>query len=61
MMVEQRVLPQEPSILLATSVVDIQEDTTNPLVPLQLLNLSLDNVTVHKGTRVAPAFALENH
>ena len=61
MMVERRVLPQEPSILLATSVVDIQEDTKNPLVPIRLLNLSPDNVTVHKGTRVASAFALENH
>lgn len=40
MMVEQRVLPQKPSILLATSVVDIREDTTNPLVPIRLLNLS---------------------
>ena len=61
MMVEQRVVPQEPSILLATSVADIQENTTNPLMPIRLLNLSPDNVTVRKGTRVASAFALENH
>ena len=27
-MIERRVLPQKPSILLAASVVDIQEDTT---------------------------------
>ena len=50
MMIERRVIPQEPSILLAASIVDIQEDTTNPLVPIQLLNLSPDSVTVHKGT-----------
>ena len=30
-------------------------------MPIWLLNLSPDNVTVHKGTRVALAFALENH
>ena len=61
MMVKRRVLPQEPTILLATSVIDVQEDTANPLVPIRLLNLSPDSVTVHKGTRVASAFALENH
>ena len=61
MMVERRVLPQKPSILLAASIVDIREDTTNPLVPVRLLNLSPDSVTVHKGTRVASASAVENH
>ena len=61
MMVERRVFPQEPSILLATSVIVIQEDTTNLLVPIWLLSLSPDSVTVHKGTRVASAFALEHH
>ena len=59
MIVERRVFSQEPSILLATAVVVIQEDTTNPLVPIWLLNLSPDSVTVHKGTRVASEFALE--
>ena len=34
---------------------------TNPLVPIWLLNLSADSVTMHKGTRVASAYALENH
>ena len=61
MMIEQRTLPQKPSILLAASVVDIQEDTTNPLVPMRLLNLSPDSITMCKGTRVASAYALETH
>ena len=61
MMIEQRVLPQKPSILLAASVVDIQEDTTNPLVPIWLLNLSPDSVTMHKRTRVASGYAIESH
>ena len=30
-------------------------------MPIRLLNLSPDSVTVHKGTRVASAFALDNH
>ena len=45
MIVERRVLPQKPSILLAASVVDMQEDTTNPVVSIRLLNLSPDSVT----------------
>ena len=56
MMIERRVSPQKPSILLATSVVNIQEDTAN-----RLLNLSPNSVTMHKGTRVASAYTLESH
>ena len=51
-MMEQRSLSQKSSLLLTTSVVNIQEDTMNLLVPIQLLNLSPDSVTVCKGTRV---------
>lgn len=59
MMIERRALPQKPSILLATSVVNIQANATNPLVPIRLLNLSPDRITVGKGTRVASAYALD--
>ena len=51
-MIERIALPQKPSILLATSVVNIQENTKNPLVPIRVLNLSPDRITVGKGTRV---------
>lgn len=60
-MIERQVILQKPSILLAASIVDIQEDTTNPLVQVRILNFSPDSVTVHKGTRVALAHALESH
>ena len=39
----------------------IQEDTINPLVPIRLLNLSADSITVYKGTRVACAHALDSN
>lgn len=38
--VKRRALTEKSSILLATLVVNIQANTTNPLVPIQLLNLS---------------------
>ena len=60
-MIERKPLPQKSSLLLATSVVSIQEDTINPLVPIRLLNLSADSITVLKGTRVACAHALDSN
>ena len=53
MMIERRALLQKPSILLATSVVEMQKGMINPRVPMRLLNLSPDSVTMYKGTRVA--------
>jgi len=60
MMIERRALAQKPSILLATSVVNIHANATNPLVPIRLLNLSPDRITVGKGTRVASASILDS-
>ena len=59
MMIERRALPHKPSILLATSVVELQEGMINPRVPIRLLNLSPDSVTMHKGTRVGSGCTLE--
>ena len=59
MMIERRALTQKPSILLATSVVNVHANATNPMVPIRLMNLSPDRITMGKGTRVASASTLD--
>ena len=55
LIVEQLVLPHKPYILVATSIVDPQGSAASSVVPIQLLNLSPDSITIHKDTKVAIA------
>ena len=56
-MVERKEL-REPLVLLAACVVKPMGGTENPTVPVRLMNLSSEGVTVYKGTRVGQASAL---
>jgi len=59
LIVERCVLPHKPSILVATSIVDFQRSGDSPVVPIRMLNLSPDSITIHKDTKVAIAHSVE--
>ena len=61
LVVERLVLPCKPSILVATSIVDSQRNSGSPVVPIRMLNLSPDSVTIHKDTKVAIAYSVEEN
>ena len=52
---EQLVPPHKVSILVATLIVGSERSVDSPVVPIQMLNLSPDPVTIHKDTKVAVA------
>ena len=56
-MVERKEL-REPLVLLATCIVEPKSSTKNPTVPVRLMNLSSEGVTIYKGTRVGQASVL---
>ena len=52
---ERLVPPRKVSILVATLIVGSERSADSPVVPIRLLNLSPDPITIHKDTKVAVA------
>ena len=42
-------------MLVATAIVQLNTENTHPVVPVRLLNLAPDGVTVYKGTKLNEA------
>lgn len=61
LLVEGRNISQQPLVLIATSVVKACGSKADAKIPVRVLNLSPDTVTIYKGTKVAEASPLEEN
>ena len=59
MLIEGQNVSHRPSVLVATSVVQPNTENTHPVVPVRLLNLAPDGVTVYKGTKLGEASVID--
>ena len=59
LIVEWLVSPRKPFILVVTSIVGHERSADSPVVPIRLLNLSLDPITIHKDTKVVVASCMD--
>ena len=55
MLIEGQNVSHRPSVLVATAVVHPNTENTHPVVPVRLLNLAPDGVTIYKGTKLNEA------
>ena len=55
MLIEGQNVSHTPSVLVATAVVQLNTENTHPVVPVRLLNLAPDGVTIYKGTKLDEA------
>ena len=61
MLVEGRDITQRSSVMIATGVTKPGMSEAGAEVPVRVLNLSSDGVTIYKGTRLAEASPLEDN
>ena len=59
MLMEGQNVSHRPSVLVATAVVHPNTENTHPVVPVRLLNLAPDGVTIYKGTKLGEASMID--
>ena len=59
MLIEGQNVSHRPSVLVATSLVQPVTGTVHPMVPIRLLNLAPDGMTVYKETKLVEASVID--